>query len=272
MSLKNGEGGSWTFTDTFVIGRDPACDVQIDSHLVSRSHMEVAPHGVGWIAKDLRSSNGTFVNGEGVQEVPIDGTVEVELGRGGPVVQVEVVSAPSVESGRVTRQSEDLLPPFRPPEASRRSGSDSQVDEYVQKYFQESDAPAGDHTRMMRAAYTKVSKKSRRGYFIVIGLVTTLFVAAIGYVFVQQARFKRLEAAFRDSAVELRELDAEYFRLKSVLQEDEIDRLGRQRDIIASRRQKVQEFIVDMGVNRRATPREEAIFKVALIFNENHVD
>ncbi len=273
VSLKNGKGENWTFEETFVIGRDEDCDVQIDSHLVSRSHLQVTPHEGGWIVRDLRSSNGTFVDGEAIREVPIKGTVEIELGRGGPVIQVEADSAQAAEKGRVTRhQSEDFLPPVRPSETGRPSYSGSQVDEYAQKYFQQSDGPAGDHTRMMREAYTKVSRKSRRGYFVAIGVVTLLFVAAIGYVMVQQARFTRLEAAFRDSALELRELDAEYFRLKSVLQENEVDRLGRQRDIIASRRQKVQEFIVDMGVHRRATPRELAIFKVALIFNENHVD
>jgi hypothetical protein len=55
-----------------VLGRNPTCDVVIDSPEVSRRHAEIAwtPPGV-WVIKDLGSSNGTFVNGKRVESCPI---------------------------------------------------------------------------------------------------------------------------------------------------------------------------------------------------------
>ena len=46
-----------------VIGRDPDCDVVLDSHDVSRRHATIAPDLLGYTLRD-ESSNGVFVNGE----------------------------------------------------------------------------------------------------------------------------------------------------------------------------------------------------------------
>ena len=46
-----------------VIGRDPDCDVVLDSHEVSRRHATIAPDLLGYTIRD-ESSNGVFVNGE----------------------------------------------------------------------------------------------------------------------------------------------------------------------------------------------------------------
>ena len=46
-----------------LIGRDPNSTVQIDSSSVSRRHAEIAVIDSGLTIEDLRSKNGTFVNG-----------------------------------------------------------------------------------------------------------------------------------------------------------------------------------------------------------------
>jgi EAL domain-containing protein (putative c-di-GMP-specific phosphodiesterase class I) len=57
----------------FVIGRDPASDLCLDSRLVSKRHAELLATTQAVIVRDLGSTNGTFVNGRRLQEpTPID--------------------------------------------------------------------------------------------------------------------------------------------------------------------------------------------------------
>jgi ABC-type multidrug transport system ATPase subunit/pSer/pThr/pTyr-binding forkhead associated (FHA) protein len=52
---------------SFVLGRDPACDVPLEGTLVSWRHARIqAAPGGGHTVEDLGSTNGTFVNGETV--------------------------------------------------------------------------------------------------------------------------------------------------------------------------------------------------------------
>ena len=48
------------------LGRDGACDVALDSPLLSRRHAEISGEGGAFSVRDLDSTNGTFVNGERV--------------------------------------------------------------------------------------------------------------------------------------------------------------------------------------------------------------
>lgn len=50
-----------------VLGRSPRCDVVIDNTEVSRTHCRLEVTAAGVTVEDLRSSNGTYVNGERVR-------------------------------------------------------------------------------------------------------------------------------------------------------------------------------------------------------------
>lgn len=45
------------------LGRDEGCDIVIDDDKASRRHARVRPTEKGWIVEDLRSTNGTRING-----------------------------------------------------------------------------------------------------------------------------------------------------------------------------------------------------------------
>ena len=47
-----------------LVGRHAACDIRVDSPLVSTEHASLRWTGDGWTLKDLGSRNGTFVDGE----------------------------------------------------------------------------------------------------------------------------------------------------------------------------------------------------------------
>jgi ABC-type multidrug transport system ATPase subunit/pSer/pThr/pTyr-binding forkhead associated (FHA) protein len=53
--------------DSFVLGRDPECDVRLDASLVSWRHARVDRVEGGHSVTDLNSTNGTFVNGQPVK-------------------------------------------------------------------------------------------------------------------------------------------------------------------------------------------------------------
>jgi predicted component of type VI protein secretion system len=59
------------------IGRSPDNDIQIHDEFVSRNHIVIWKSGSRYFLKDLKSINGTFVNGH---RVPFGVTVEVKSG------------------------------------------------------------------------------------------------------------------------------------------------------------------------------------------------
>jgi pSer/pThr/pTyr-binding forkhead associated (FHA) protein len=73
-----------------VVGRDPDCDVVLSSRSVSRKHAIVERRGETWVARDLGSANGLFVEGRRVSEAPLApgaslrfGDVEATFASGG---------------------------------------------------------------------------------------------------------------------------------------------------------------------------------------------
>jgi hypothetical protein len=63
------------------LGRSRGCDIVLDDPNVSRRHAEVRPRGGSWVLVDLRSTNGSRINGRDIEgsEVVRPGD-EIELG------------------------------------------------------------------------------------------------------------------------------------------------------------------------------------------------
>lgn len=56
----------------FTLGRNEACDRQVLSSRVSREHAEISMAGGGFRMRDLKSTNGTLVNGQKIDEVMLN--------------------------------------------------------------------------------------------------------------------------------------------------------------------------------------------------------
>jgi len=54
-----------------VLGRAPTSTTQLDTERVSRKHAELKPDSNGHVVRDLDSKNGTFVNGEKIEETSL---------------------------------------------------------------------------------------------------------------------------------------------------------------------------------------------------------
>ena len=53
--------------DVIRVGKAPENDVVVDEETVSRAHFELVRDGKGWLVRDLRSTNGTFLDGAEIQ-------------------------------------------------------------------------------------------------------------------------------------------------------------------------------------------------------------
>jgi pSer/pThr/pTyr-binding forkhead associated (FHA) protein len=54
-----------------IIGRSPDCDIAIDNTAISRQHASIEHKDGEYFLSDLKSSNGTFLNGDKVQEMAL---------------------------------------------------------------------------------------------------------------------------------------------------------------------------------------------------------
>ena len=86
MFRSDGERRSFSVTrDMTVVGRREDCDLRIPLHEVSRKHARLVRDGDTLRLEDLGSSNGTFLNGQRVQEAVLNAGDSVQIG---PVVFV----------------------------------------------------------------------------------------------------------------------------------------------------------------------------------------
>jgi hypothetical protein len=71
------DGRRWQINKNLVIGRDGTCDIVIPDRQISRFHANIAPSKQGPIVTDLGSKNGTFINGQKVEDTRLlqDGDV-----------------------------------------------------------------------------------------------------------------------------------------------------------------------------------------------------
>src|SRR5262245_12004695 len=121
MFRQDGERRSFSITrDVTVIGRREDCDFRIPLGEVSRKHCRLIKEGTALRLEDLGSSNGTFRNGERVQEAELSPGDTLQVGPVIFVVQIDgvpsdeelqpVVNAPEAAPDAVTEAGSHLEP------------------------------------------------------------------------------------------------------------------------------------------------------------------
>jgi DNA-binding CsgD family transcriptional regulator len=68
-TLANGK--SWIIPidkDPFIIGRNEDCNLYLSSNNISRNHAEIYFNGSSIMLRDLKSTNGTFINGKKISD------------------------------------------------------------------------------------------------------------------------------------------------------------------------------------------------------------
>ncbi|MFN8102859.1 MAG: FHA domain-containing protein [Acidimicrobiia bacterium] len=74
-------GSKYVVTDRATIGRHPDSDFFLDDVTVSRRHAEVRHEGSGFTLKDNGSLNGTYVNGDRVEQCALQHGDEIRIGK-----------------------------------------------------------------------------------------------------------------------------------------------------------------------------------------------
>jgi transcriptional regulator with GAF, ATPase, and Fis domain len=99
-------------TSRILVGQSPICDLRLADPEVSRRHLGLVVHDDGVRLSDLRSTNGTFVNGVRVVEAILRGGEQIQLGS--TVLRLEtggvrrVALSPHTHFGRVVGSSPAL--------------------------------------------------------------------------------------------------------------------------------------------------------------------
>ena len=90
--------------DRLVAGRSAQCDIRLSDELASRSHFQLQRTPAGWQIEDLRSTNGTLLNGRRLPPgapVPVALSDRITVGHTNFVMQRSAVShQPSAVSGQ----------------------------------------------------------------------------------------------------------------------------------------------------------------------------
>lgn len=108
--------------DKVVIGRDPGCDIHVALDHLSRRHVEIEIRSNQLVLKDLGSANGTFVNGNRVDEATLRPGDKIKLdvltfevnGPAHDPHKTIIRMAPAVKSESAPTPSEKPAAPAKP--------------------------------------------------------------------------------------------------------------------------------------------------------------
>lgn len=67
--------------DVTTVGRHPNADIFLDDVTVSRRHAEFLRNGINFTVRDLASLNGTYFDGQRIDEIQVTDGAEVQIGK-----------------------------------------------------------------------------------------------------------------------------------------------------------------------------------------------
>ena len=86
---------------TYILGRDDASDIFIDSPRISRAHLRLSFKGKDWALEDLESSNGTFQGKTQVKHLKINKDLILNVG-GEDNYEIRVTLLDNFKTGEYT--------------------------------------------------------------------------------------------------------------------------------------------------------------------------
>ncbi len=109
----------WSFDQEPVIrvGRSSDNNVILYSAVVSRHHVEIHRTDHGWRVKSL-GTNGTYLDGKRIDEIPVEDGIIIRLARSGPNIQIHTTTEkrdPLQELLSSRRRAESPSPEEAPP-------------------------------------------------------------------------------------------------------------------------------------------------------------
>jgi hypothetical protein len=278
VGVTNAASGAaeYQFQKRFRIGRTEECEVCVKDEYVSRAHVEVTFENGSWWARDLNSSNGVYVNGERVQQTPIARTT-IRLGVGGPFISFDVVPpAPPPPPPPPPKAVVTPPPPSSfPPAKVNQPMSDTMVNRYVDHYFGQKfgDGPVGEHTMIVRQAFSKVQKKQKRKYGWMMAVLGALVLAAAGVALYYHEQASHQKALAENLFYQMKSLDVDIAGVEKLVLDSNSQQGMEQIRKYQSRRKEMEksydQFLTSLHIySAKMTPQEKLILRVARIFGE----
>jgi membrane-bound lytic murein transglycosylase D len=244
------------FRKSFSVGRSEECSVRLDEGGVSRLHIEVLRDKGSWWIIDKQSSNGTYQNGTRISMVELKDSIDLVLGNNGPKLRLNLVENKEEKPAAIKQY-------------------DPSVTQYIKHYFEENEGAAGEHTKMMRQAFSVVKKKQSSKYLRIIIGVGIIAVGVIIYAVVQQIsaakQMKLAENIFYD--MKTLELEISAFRDKIAdLQDPTISEAIQKFDERHKQLEKNYDALVNELGTYNLSEQEKLIVKTARIFGECEIN
>jgi membrane-bound lytic murein transglycosylase D len=251
------------FSETFMIGRHSSCDLQISDPCVSSKHVEVVFDGKQWWISDLGSTNGTYINDIPVQQVPLCEDVELELGRGGPLVSIAFEN-PEFNHG------EDKQVPC----SKKELYTETQI---IQHYFDKSSSEKpGEETMMFQRAFQRAHKKKSRKYLVIIVSAVVLLASAGGVIHYQRNKLHTLRRTAEDIFYSMKSLQLQIAQLEDIVMlqadPDQVNTLSAKQQQLSQMEKQYDTFVKELGIYKKAPVEEQIIYKLARFFGECDVN
>ena len=245
------------FTGTFLVGRTKECDLQLNEDCISRNHLQVVFDGSQWRLKDLGSTNGTFLNGERIQEAVLPDYAQVELGAGGPLLEL------TIERPQPPKAEETLS-------TTKDFASETQI---IKHYFDKKGSEnIGQQTLMFRRAFQRAHKKKSRKFLYIIGVAIVLLASAGGVISFQKHKLDTLRSTAQNIFYAMKALEVEIGQLEDIVlmnaDAEQINDLMEKRRHLADLARQYDSFVKELGVYKKAPVEHQIIFKMARTFGE----
>src|SRR4030043_238095 len=259
VNVKKGvaQGNLMRFTKTFLIGRHQDNDLQIKEDCVSRSHVEIRFDGEQWWVRDLGSANGTYLDGLRIENVPLPERAELELGKGGPVLSLEVERPREIEE----------LP------TEKVFSSETQI---IQHYFNKSGSEGvGAQTMMFKRAFERAHKKRARKYLVILGVALFFLGTAGGVILYQKSKLNKLRQTAVDIFYTMKLLELQIAQLEEIVlltrkKDQERELLLKRKDLKELERS-YDSFVKELGLYKKIPEEERIMVQMARLLGECEV-
>jgi membrane-bound lytic murein transglycosylase D len=262
IQLRLQEGSSWStprrFVTSFRIGRSRECDIVLSSQTVSKLHAQVRLEDGHWWLCDLKSRNGTYLNGNRVDRIQLPPSCHVELGRGGTMLWIGVGDKP---------------PAPEPAEPSYAQDVTKSITQFIRRLKGKPTGEDGSHTQYYREALQRIVKHQSRRYQAILVILALLLFGTAGLAIHQHNKLQQLRETAGEIFYAMKQKELRIAQLEEMVataaREKEMRDILAERQDIKSLESKYDNFMKDLGIySSRMSEQDRAVFRMARLFGE----
>jgi hypothetical protein len=211
-----------------------------------------------WWIRDLGSTNGLYSLGKRFESAAISNGMAIRLGILGPEVFFSIQEPPAKQDQH--------------PDSDR-----TVIARYVEHYFGNSNAPAGEHTMFVRQAFARVQTKQKRKYAYILAVLALCLVLAGTYAIYEHQQVKRQRAMAEGLFYAMKSLEIDIATLQQAVVNSKDPHVTEAIRTNEKRRTEIQrnydQFLATLHVyDPKMTEQERLVMRVARIFGECELD